>query len=84
MRISFGEEEKAASIIVLQRVVSMFVKSKQQIIREQLHLKPQKKSKSLRQTLYHNKKEEVCFFLVAGTGSSRTTWVTDWLAGSLA
>ena len=55
--ISSGEEEKAASIIVLQRVLSMFLKSKQQIIREQLHLKPQKKSKSLRQTLYHNKKE---------------------------
>ena len=55
--ISCGEKEKAASIIVLQRVISMFVKSKQQIIREQLHLKPQKKSKSLRQTLYHNKKE---------------------------
>ena len=55
--ISSGEEEKAACIIVLQQVVSMFVKSKQQIIQEQLHLKPQEKSKSLRQTLYHNKKE---------------------------
>ena len=46
--ISCGEKEKAASIIVLLRVISMFVKSKQQIILEQLHLKPQKKSKSLR------------------------------------
>ena len=55
--ISSGEEEKAGCIIVLQQVVSMFVKSKQQIIQEQLHLKPQEKSKSLRQTLYHNKKE---------------------------
>jgi hypothetical protein len=30
----------------------MFVKSKEQIIREQLNLKPQKQSKSLRQTLF--------------------------------
>ena len=42
-------ENQAASIIILQRLVSMFLKSKQQIIREQLHLKPQKQSKSLRQ-----------------------------------
>ena len=49
-------EEEAASIIILQRIVSMFLKSKQQIIREQLHLKPQKESKSLRASLFHGKK----------------------------
>jgi hypothetical protein len=49
-------EEEAASIIILQRIVSMFLKSKQQIIREQLHLKPQKQSKSLRASLFHGKK----------------------------
>ena len=49
-------EDEAASIILLQRIASMFVKSKQQIIREQLHLKPQKHSKSLRQTLSGRKK----------------------------
>ncbi|CAB4010427.1 Hypothetical predicted protein [Paramuricea clavata] len=43
-----GDEEEAASIIILQRITSMFVKSKQQIIWEQLNLKPQ--SESLRQT----------------------------------
>ncbi len=51
-------EEEAASIIILQRVVSMFVKSKQQIVREQHHLKPQKQSKSLRQTLFNSKKDD--------------------------
>ncbi|CAB4035652.1 Hypothetical predicted protein [Paramuricea clavata] len=49
-------EEEAASIIILQQIVSMFLKSKQQIIREQLHLKPQKESKSLRASLFHGKK----------------------------
>ena len=41
-----GESDtfKAGSIILLQRVVRMFLKSKQQIIREQLQLKPNKKS----------------------------------------
>lgn len=42
---------KAAHVILLQRIVSMFLKSKQQIIREQLQLKPQKSSHSLRQSL---------------------------------
>ena len=49
-------EDKAASIITLQRIVSMFLKSKQQIIREQQHLKPQKQSKSLRTSLFQGKK----------------------------
>ena len=40
----------AASIMILQRIVAMFVKSKQQIIREQLQLKARKQSTSLRQT----------------------------------
>ena len=40
----------AASIIILQRIVTMFVKSKQQIFREQMNLKPQRQS-SLRQGL---------------------------------
>ena len=31
-------EEEAASIIILQRIVSMFLKTKQQIVMEQLHL----------------------------------------------
>jgi hypothetical protein len=51
-----GDEEIAASVILLQRVTSMFIKSKQQIIREQLHLTPPKQSKSLRQTLSAGKK----------------------------
>ena len=42
---------KAGHVILLQRIVSMFLKSKQQIIREQLQLKPQKSSQSLRQSL---------------------------------
>ena len=42
---------KAAHVILLQRIVTMFLKSKQQIIREQLQLKPQKSSQSLRQSL---------------------------------
>ena len=41
----------AASIMILQRIVAMFVKSKQQIIREQLQLKARQQSTSLRQTL---------------------------------
>ena len=42
---------KAAHVIPLQRIVTMFLKSKQQIIREQLQLKPRKSSQSLRQSL---------------------------------
>ena len=42
---------KASYVLVLQRIVVMFVKSKQQIIREQLQLKPKKQSSSLRQSL---------------------------------
>ena len=38
-------------VVVLQRVSTMFVKSKQSIIREKLDLKPQKGSLSLRQDL---------------------------------
>lgn len=45
----------AGSIILLQRVVGMFLKSKQQIIREQLQLKPNKSS-SLRQTVCKGQK----------------------------
>ena len=53
-----GESDafKAGSIILLQRVVGMFLKSKQQIIREQLQLKPNKKSSSLRQTVCKGQK----------------------------
>ena len=54
--VGLSGENEAASVIILQRIVSMFVKSKQQIIREQLHLKPQKQSKSLRQSLFSGKK----------------------------
>ena len=49
-------ENEVASILILQRLVSIFLKSKQQVIREQLNLKPQKQSKSLRQSLCSDKK----------------------------
>ena len=42
---------KVAHAVLLQRIVTIFLKSKQQIIREQLQLKPQKSSQSLRQSL---------------------------------
>jgi hypothetical protein len=51
-----SDKEEAGSVILLQRITSMFAKSKQQIIREQLSLKPQKQSKSLRRTLSAGKK----------------------------
>ena len=41
-------------VAVLQRVPTMFLKSKQSIIREKLDLKPQKGSLSLRQDLKSN------------------------------
>ena len=53
-----GEENEmfmAARILILQRIASMFVKSKQQIIREQLQLKAQKHSASFRQSLKKTK-----------------------------
>ena len=51
-----SDQEEAGSVILLQRITSMFTMSKQQIIREQLSLKPQKHIKSLRQTLSAGKK----------------------------
>jgi hypothetical protein len=51
-----SDKEEARSVILLQRITSMFAKSKQQIIREQVSLKPQKQSKSLRRTLSAGKK----------------------------
>ena len=48
----------AASFVLLQRVVVMFVKSKQQIIREQLQLKANKQSASLRQTVKSRQKSK--------------------------
>ena len=42
---------KASYVLILQKIVVMFVKSKQQIIREQLQLKPQKQSSTMRQSL---------------------------------
>ena len=42
---------KSGCLVLLQRVVGVFLKSKQQIIREQLQLKPNKQSSSLRQSL---------------------------------
>ena len=42
---------KAAHVNPLQRLVTFFLKSKQQIIREQLQLKPKKSSQSLREGL---------------------------------
>ena len=44
----------AASVFVLQNIVMFFVKSKQQIIREQRGLKPNKKSMAIRQQLKHS------------------------------
>ena len=35
--------------LILKKIVVMFVKSKQQIIREQLQLKPQKQSSTMQQ-----------------------------------
>ena len=51
--LGYEEDEsfKAGSVIVLQQVVSMFLISKQQIIREQLQLKANKQSASLRQSV---------------------------------
>ena len=50
-----GDEDntnfKCGCLVLLQRVVGMFLKSKQHIIREQLQLKPNKQSSSLRQSL---------------------------------
>ena len=46
----------AASVVLLQRVVVMFVKSKQQIIREQLQPKANKQSASLQQTVKSRQK----------------------------
>lgn len=48
---SEDQQIKASCVLVLQRIAVMFVKSKQQIIREQLQLKPKKQSSSLRQSL---------------------------------
>ena len=42
---------KASYVLILQKIVAMFVKSKQQIIRKQLLLKPQKQSSTMRQSL---------------------------------
>jgi hypothetical protein len=47
---------RAGSVVLLQRVVGMFLKSKQQIIREQLQLKANKQSSSLRQTITKSQK----------------------------
>lgn len=57
-KVLCGEENEmliAARILILQRIASMFVKSKQQIIREQLQLKAQQHSTSLRQSLKKTK-----------------------------
>ncbi|CAB3981916.1 Hypothetical predicted protein [Paramuricea clavata] len=49
---SEDQQIKAVScVLVLQRIAVMFLKSKQQIIREQLQLKPKKQSSSLQQSL---------------------------------
>ena len=52
---------KASCVLILQRVVIMFVKSKQQILREQFELKARKESCSLRQSIkkVKSKKHEV-------------------------
>jgi hypothetical protein len=48
-----------ASIIVLQRIVTFFVKSKQQIIREKEGLKPNKNSVSLRREIMKPKESKI-------------------------
>jgi hypothetical protein len=48
----------AVQISVLQRISTMFLKSKQQIIREKLNLKPQKRSVALRQDIKKPKKKK--------------------------
>ena len=48
----------AGSVILLQRVVTMFLKSKQQITREQLQLKANKQSSSLRETVGKRQKSK--------------------------
>ena len=44
----------ANSVFVLQNIVTFFIKSKQQIIREKRGLKPNKKSMTIRQQLKHS------------------------------
>ena len=44
----------ATSVFVLQNIVTFFIKSKQQIIREKRGLKPNKKSMAIRQQLKHS------------------------------
>ncbi|XP_028418953.1 uncharacterized protein LOC114544552 [Dendronephthya gigantea] len=48
--------DMVASVVVLQRIVTFFLKSKQQIIREKEGLKPKKNSIAHRQQLSRNKK----------------------------
>ena len=48
-----------ASIVVLQRIVTFFVKSKQQIIREKEGLKPNKNSVSLRRGIMKPKESKI-------------------------
>ena len=59
-RTLLGDEDtdmfRAASVLLLQRAAVMFLKSKQQIIREQLQLKANKQSASLRQTVKSRQK----------------------------
>ena len=56
-----NETFRAGSVILLQRIVTMFLKSKQQIIREQLQLKGNKQSSSLRQTVCKGQKPQEKF-----------------------
>ena len=46
-----SSKSDATSVIVLQRIVAFFIKSKQQILREKKGLKPQKSSMAIRQQL---------------------------------
>ena len=59
-RTLFGDEDtdkfRAVSVLLLQRAAVMFLKSKQQIIREQLQLKANKQSACLRQTVKSRQK----------------------------
>ena len=59
----------AVQISVLQRISTMFLKSKQQIIREKLNLKPQKGSVALRQDIKKPKKNKNKYKLIEITSS---------------
>ena len=53
------DTDATASVVVLQRIVTFFIKSKQQILREKEGLKPDKNSYSLRQQIKGSSKTNI-------------------------